>query len=83
MKMSLNTAFFENSAIHVCYSGKKFKATNAWLKEVLELFWNHPLIHKLFLVRKTESGRVLNKVCILDKTEFRKLGESLIARVNE
>ena len=83
MKMSQNIAFLENGIIHICYEDRKFKATNAWIKEVLELFWNHQSIHKLFIVRRTESGKVLNKVCVLDKAEFRKLGESLIARVNE
>lgn len=67
MKMSRVNVFSRDSALNVCYSNRKLSMPNVMLKKVLELFWNSPLIQKVFLIRKSEGGIVLSKICVLDK----------------
>ena len=67
MTMSRVNVFFRDSTLKVCYSDRKLSMRNVMLKKVLELFWNSPLIQKVVLIRKSERGIVLSKICVLDK----------------
>ena len=82
MKMSLNKVHFEGSALYIIHDTEKFKAANYWMKNVLELFWDHPAIRRLFLVRKDKKGKELYKTCILDKLEYRQKSEIFIEKIN-
>ena len=80
--MKLNRVYFENSALEICYYTEKFKAANYWMKHILELFWDHPSINKLFLIRMNERDKLMSKICILDKADHVRVGEFFIQRTN-
>lgn len=82
MKMKSNRVYFENSVLKICYYTEKFKAVNYWMKQVLLLFWEHPSIDKLFLIKMNEREKVMSKICVLDKAEYQRIGEFFVVRTD-
>ena len=68
--MGLTHVHFEDQALFICYAGRKMLITDRKLRSILELFWDHPSIKRVFLVRSALEGPVLSKIKIMDKAEW-------------